>query len=287
MILLADANSGQWMRREDEGHSSPVQIESAGNVEIHAHHSLQVEGNGALAETSEASLHRESGAGGLEEKTAGALQDVAETPCDRDWHVMVTDSCTGGEDGCDACTVGALSWNPKDCEDAADSKSGPLPYNMSDDWMLNISEVNPILHPKGCFLDTSSTPWKIKYNPSESSIDGLTITGRKICMRQLYVNGTANTDSPAACTGAGAGYVPILDYDACWDAMTCHKGDRAPKLDAFRLNTTNWSPANRPRGCFVKTSTGEWGFNWIHRTGGEVDSSLPDSSAICRDSTAT
>merc|ERR1719265_1728584 len=99
---------------------------------------------------------------------------------------------------------------------------------MSDHWMLNTHLVNPLPYPKGCFVNASETPEKVSFNPSESNTTGVTLTGRKICMRRLYTNGTANKDSDTACTAAGSGYIPINNFDACLHAMTCHKGGAAP-----------------------------------------------------------
>jgi len=274
-------------------------MESSGDVEIHEHRSVQVHGNGALAQAGEAGVDHHKGmpvntlsAGreskavahesskelakkALESDTLYKLAEEEITICDRDFHLMT--------EGTDECSVGEMSWSRDDCFLAADH----LGYDMSEHYMLDTHAQNPLPYPKACFVNTSETPNKVSFNPSESSTEGITLIGKKICMRRMYVNGTANTDADAACKAAGDGYVPILEYDACYYAMTCHKGGGAPKLLPFETNDTNYMPENKPKGCFIEVSTGKWGFNWIHKKGGTVDQSkFEDCSPICYDSTA-
>lgn len=260
------------------------ELDSSHHVKVQEHRSFQILANGAFdANPRPLSMFTMSEAvvqASAEELATEALRkDMGEaeeiTKCDRDFHVM--------PEGSDTCTVGEQSWFREDCILAA----GLLGYNMSDHYMLDTHYENPLPYPKACFLNTSETPMKISFNPSASDASNITLMGKKICMRMLYVNGTENTDADAACSGAGPDYVPILEYDACKNAMTCHSGPRAPKLVAFETKNTTYRPTDKPKGCFIQISTGEWGFNWAHKNGVEVDQSkFADVASICHDSAA-
>lgn len=283
----------QMMRRQDEAYSSELQAESVGHVDIHEHRSLHVLGNGDLTRPATKAANAEPvNTLGMQvvnklstqenEVHAGLDQAKMNTlnVCDRDFHLMSTS-------GSDTCTIGAMSYDRQDCMLAAEH----LGYNLSEHFMLNTHYEDPLPFPKGCFVNETETPPKVAFNPSGGAYDESTATGLKICIRQLYTNGTECKESVTACSDAGTGYVPVLEYDACWYAMKCHKTGDAPKLEEFRTNVTPsaYKKANMPQGCFTIASTGEWGFNWAHKEGLALLSPLPshcDAQPICYDSNA-
>lgn len=285
----------QMMRRQDEAYSSELQVESVGHVDIHEHRSLHVSGNGVLTRPATKAANVEPvNALGMQvvnkfstkesEVDAGLDQAKMNTlnVCDRDFHVNEED-----KSGSDICTIGKMSYDREDCMLAAEH----LGYNLSDHFMLNTHYEDPLPYPKGCFVNETETPRKVSFNPSGGDYDPATATGLKICMRQLYVNGTECKDAVTACSDAGTGYVPVLEYDACWYAMKCHKTGDAPKLEQFRTNVTpsEYKKADKPQGCFTIASTGEWGFNWAHKEGLALHNPLPsscDATPICYDSDA-
>jgi len=250
------------MRREGEARSSEV----AGQAEIHEHVHLDIDDHNIKRAWSIGSGRR----------LHGEPEPNLET-CE-DYHMNT-------QENSDTCEAGVSSFNQEKCIKAATA----LGLAVGDPFKLNISFENPLPYPKNCFADTSETPVTVYFNPSGSSTGGLTLIGKKICVRALYTNGTQNKDAAAACKGINDDYVPILEYDACLYAMTACAGGGAPKLEPFFLNTTKpyYAPANKPSGCFQEVSSGKWGFNWAHKTGVTVDESLmEDSQSICYDSTA-
>lgn len=275
-VPSAVANAGQqMMRRQDEAFASEaLHMETASHAEIREHRSLNVLDNGALTRVRDSSSEKEAHEV-LSEDWSSEI-----TICDRDFHVMDVV-------GNDTCTIGHEVESQDDCFLAASH----LGHAMADNYFINITLKNPIPSPKGCLLNTSETPNKVYFNPSVSAYNqnGANVMGKKICTRQLYVNGSQGKDVTAACADAGTDYVPILEYDACWYAMKCHKTGDAPKLDAFRTNATpsTAAAADMPTGCYTLASTGQWGFNWAHKTGLAV--TVPsdcDAQPVCYDSTA-
>jgi len=136
--------------------------------------------------------------------------------------------------------------------------------NSSTGLLLNTHLVNPLPYPQGCFLNTTTN--KIHVNLAEvNSTATPTLTGKKICMRSKYINGTANTNPD---TGSSDDSKPILTYDECWAAAACVAGT-APKLVAFKENKTDYKPTDKPIGCFKDKggqasgdTAGYWGFNY-------------------------
>lgn len=130
--------------------------------------------------------------------------------------------------------------------------------------------------PKGCFLNTQDkatsnlTMNRVYFNPTASNISG-TMTGKKICWRRKFVNGTKDQAGADGCTG---GTVPVDTYNDCWAASVCVAGTLADKLEDFKNNrsvcdtpATDPSPCtsmtedNRPPGCYITNDLGEWGYN--------------------------
>jgi hypothetical protein len=157
--------------------------------------------------------------------------------------------------------------------------------NSSTGFMLNTHLVNPLPYPSGCFLNTSTG--KVHVNLGETNSTGHTIAntattlqGKKICMRTLYTNGTANSNPDSGC---GDDSDPILNYDECCIAAGCVAGGdmfcngantllsfgNAPELQPFKENHTDYMPNDKPMGCFkdqggqaVGDTLGYWGFNY-------------------------
>lgn len=174
------------------------------------------------------------------------------TECDRQFLLMAegTDSCTGSGGPEEILFEG-------DCDHASTVLGIPKADNSSGGYFLNNYIVNPLPYPKGCFVNTTTN--KIHFNPEESNTTGVTLTGKKICVRNKYINGTADSNPDSGCSGDA---VAILTYDDCWAAATCAAGGGACKLQAFKENVTTYKQDDRPQGCF-KDSLGCWGFNYI------------------------
>jgi len=169
------------------------------------------------------------------------------TECDRQFLEM--------EEGANACKG---SGHPEEIlfEGDCDHAASVLGIKKADKYFMNDYKVNPLPYPKGCFLNTSTH--EMYFNPEESKLEGVTLTGKKICMRTKYINGTANTNPDAGCTGDSAA---ILKYDDCWAAALCAAGGGACKLQDFKDNVTTSKHDDQPQGCF-KDALGCWGFNY-------------------------
>lgn len=172
------------------------------------------------------------------------------TECDHQFLLMAEgeDTCTGSDD---LVTMTAEA----DCEHAANITG----MTKANPFSLNNHLVNKLPVPKGCFLNTTSN--EITYNPTASDTTGMTLSGRKICMRQIYINGTADTDSASGCPSSSTA---ILNYDECLDAAKCAAGGEFPGLVAFKSNLTSYVRQDRPKGCFMdSTDNDKYGFNYV------------------------
>lgn len=168
------------------------------------------------------------------------------TDCDRQFMLM--------DEGTDNCTDHAKEvLTVADCDHAAKS----LGIAKATKYVLDTHLVNPLPYPRGCFLNSSTN--ELHYNPSE--IDAATITGAKVCMRELYINGTLGTNPTAGCQGNA---VPILNYDQCRKAAFCMSGGGACNEQRFVENSTVVLPKdqNLPKGCY-RDQLGCWGFNHV------------------------
>lgn len=221
--VTSPATSAGILRRENGAHQ--VNLDPAGHV-------LQVDTE-SLAE---------------EERAQMQPQANMPTECDRQFILMAegADECTGSGAPQEILFEG-------DCTHASEE----LSIGKADKFFLDTYKENPILAPKGCFLNTTSG--KLTFNPEEVDISGRTLVGQKVCMRSKYINGTTGTNPDKGCTGDS---VPILDYDACLAASLCAAGGGACKLQAFKDNVTSYKKNERPKGCF-KDSIGCWGFNYM------------------------
>lgn len=287
-LRCASLAADSLMRREGEGPLPDALVESGGKVQVHEHLNYDMHREGITTHAdrigsilSETSRTLSTPTGSIYDGLSTVTIPSTSLGTCEDFHINSAD-----HDGSDVCQNGQQSWSSSLCRNATDPHH--LNLTLGSPFILSTDHTNPLPYPKACFLNTSEN--KVYFNPSGSDVGDLTLTGRKICMRPLYVNGQANTDSPAACTWAGADYVPILEYDACLYAMAACEGGGAPKLDQFFYNVSpaNYKPQNKPRGCFKVTSTGQWAFNWIHKEAGTVDANLTgaDATPQCYDSTA-
>jgi len=112
--------------------------------------------------------------------------------------------------------------------------------------------------PKGCYHNV--TTGKVYYNPTASNTTGVTLTGKKICKRSLYVNGTTDSQPTGDAAGCVEGTSPILNYDDCLAASLCTDGGGACKIEMFKDNVTTFNSSTRPMGCYVDFERC-WGFN--------------------------
>lgn len=236
------ASSG-FVRREDQ-ESRLVRVEADGSI----HQSVDQDPKQSMVRST------------IDDKQS---QDVP-SPCDRQFLKM--------KEGVDVCSG---AGDPKeiffkeDCIHASRS----LGISMAPNFFLNTYKANPLPYPRGCFVNTSSN--LIHFNPEEIDVSGLTFAGRKICMRQIYINGTAGIAKPSsACTGDSK---PILTHKDCWDAALCAAGGGACKLQEFQDNVTTYKVQDRPLGCF-KDAIGCWGFNYVK----SAPSGHVNGTAVCK-----
>lgn len=186
--------------------------------------------------------------------------------CDRQFVLMAegADNCTGFGDPKEVFYKG-------DCMHA----SAALGISMAPKFLLDTYEVDPLPYPRGCFLNTSTN--LIHLNPEELDSASGKLTGKKICMRNVYINGTKNVAQPStACIGDAA---PILNFQECWAAALCAAGGMACKIQEFQDNVTSYKPQDRPQGCF-KDAIGCWGFNYLD----EAPSGAINGTAVCKNS---
>jgi hypothetical protein len=185
------------------------------------------------------------------------------TECDRQFLEM--------DEGANTCKG---SGHPEEIlsEGDCDHAASVLGIKKADNYFMNDYKVNPLPFPKGCFLNTSTN--EMYFNPEESKTEGVTLTGKKICMRTVYINGTANTNPDAGCTGDSAA---ILKYDDCWAAALCAAGGGACKLQDFQDNVTTSKHDDQPQGCF-KDALGCWGFNYK----GSTPSGTIKGTPVCK-----
>lgn len=170
------------------------------------------------------------------------------TECDRQFLLMAE-----GSDDCSGSGSPQVIEYEGDCDHAA----SVLGVSKASNYFLQNYVTNPLLYPKGCFLNTSTN--LVHFNPEESDTKGATLTGKKICMRTVYINGTKDTDPSDGCTGDAK---PILNYNACWAASVCAAGGGACKIQPFKDNVTSYKRNDKPQGCF-KDVIGCWGFNYL------------------------
>lgn len=232
------------IRRQD---AQQVRLDAAGNV-------IQLQASSAEEFPKEALIKTNA--------DTKASSNVA-TQCDRQFLQMAegSDECTGSGD------PQVITWDA-DCDHAASVLGIPKATN----YFLHNYVTNPLTYPKGCFLNTSTN--LIHFNPEETDTKGMTLTGKKICMRTVYINGTEDTDPSDGCTDDA---VAILNYDACWAASVCSAGGGACKLQPFQDNVTSYKRQDRPQGCF-KDDLGCWGFNYLEEApGGDIN-----GTPVCR-----
>jgi len=185
-----------------------------------------------------------------EELLGGQIDDGLGVPtqCNRQFLEMAEgkDECTGSGNLTEILYDG-------DCTHAAES----LKLTKATNYFLDDHEVNPQPYPKGCFVNTSTN--LVHYNPQEANTSGITISGKKICMRDLYASGTHGTNPKEGCTGDAT---PVLTYDNCLAASLCAAGGGACKILQFKDNVDTYKKDDMPIGCF-RDAIGCWGFNNI------------------------
>lgn len=183
-----------------------------------------------------------------EQQQKGRKEEVV-TECNRQFLLM--------DEGSDACTgsgAPATVMYEGDCKRAAKELS--LQVAEDPNFFLDTHMVNPLPYPHGCYLNTTTN--KVAFNPSESN--DTSISGKKICMRSKYVDGTPNTNPTGDTPGCQGDAKPITTSEACWQAALCSAGGGACKLLDFAENRTNFTAEDKPQGCY-KDGIGCWGFN--------------------------
>lgn len=241
LLGLTSVTAVEIIRRQNQ--EQQVRLDSAGHVILD---------DPALADPKEALV-----------KTKGNNKGSSDVPtqCDRQFLQMAegSDECTG-------------SGSPQTIEYEGDCThaASVLGFTKAPNYFLNNYVTNPLTYPKGCFLNTSTK--LIHFNPEESDTKGMTLSGKKICMRTIYINGTEHSDPSDGCTGDA---VSILNYDACWAASVCAAGGGACKLQPFKDNVTSYKRQDKPQGCF-RDDIGCWGFNYLETpAGGDIVNGTP------------
>lgn len=187
-------------------------------------------------------------------KAAHGQKEKVLTPENRQFVLMA--------EGVDTCTGNGhwLEMTDEICRDAADKLLGLTIHHDTAGYFLNNSESDTLPHPQYCFYDgTAST---LKFNALESHASSR--TGRKVCLRARFINGTENADS-AKGTGCNGDSQPILNYDECWRASIVFDGGAPSRILDFQENKTT-AKTNRPHGCYRMSADypaeGGWlGFN--------------------------
>lgn len=186
-------------------------------------------------------------------------------------------------DGADTCSGNGdwLYMSDEICRDASQKLLSYAVQHESAGYFLNNSQNATQPHPSACFYEPSVNP-PMKYNPLASH--ATTRTGRKVCLRAHYINGTLNQNSDAG-VGCLGDSQPILEYDACWAATIAFDGGAPCLIQEFKENRTNGDQEkpDKPHGCYRLAATldpsaspGCFGFNPIAPTG-----SVTDSMPVC------
>jgi len=182
------------------------------------------------------------------------------------------------DEGVDACDTAKGPWpagsspagtvkSAAECKEMAekpvDQGGLGLTAATGDHPPFNLNDYNVAVWPavKGCYVNTTSN--EVHFNPTATDTTGLTLTGKKICLRSKFTNGTANTNSDSSCTGESTA---ITTYEACLNASLCSKGGGVTKLLTLiskdNTNDGDGEPSadERPQGCYTDV-IGRWGFN--------------------------
>lgn len=192
----------------------------------------------------------------LRAENRGLQKDITE--CDRQFLLMAE-----GENKCKGSGT-FLEMTDAICQFASKRLLGHAVTAESPGYFLNNSENSTLPHPKYCFID--SEVQAMHYNPLEST--GESLTGRKVCLRATYINGSKETDSSSGCADDAK---PILDYDECWHASSCAGGGEVCRTPEFQENRTT-ALTDKPQGCFKNaidhpTLPGCWSYNPAKPTG--------------------
>jgi len=195
--------------------------------------------------------------------------------CNRDYNVGTTNS--------DTCTKGEHIYSSDLCIKAATKlrkEVAPIA-----EWIINIDHVNPSNHPKGCLLFQD----KVYYNPTQPNPEAY--EGSPICWREKYPRAT-----PAAGNTAGtctSDFAVITDVRECNEAWQCIAGTDSCRKQDFRNGAlpanmvgdpahkcANCEVADKPRGCYIGTDDGCYGFNYgIHGT--DTSATSVAATSIC------
>jgi len=183
-----------------------------------------------------------------------APKDREISDCDHDYNVGTTnsDTCTKGEhiNDSDLCLKAAVKLRKETAPHA--------------EFFINISTVDPSNRPKGCHLFED----KVYYNPTQPNPEAF--EGAPICWREKYPHAV-----PAAGNTAGTcptGFATIMSVEECAEAWKCNVGTDACRKQDFRNGAkpvadpnhrcANCEVDDKPRGCYVGTDDGCFGFNY-------------------------
>jgi len=159
------------------------------------------------------------------------------------------------------------------CEKAAELSGASVEHNF-----FVIEQDYDELHPQGCFAYHCGSSEKADrkqngsmcyyYNGNGQDPEGVdgkgTVAGTPVCYRANYLNGTKDTNR---CQDEG--YTNVMDEVTCRDAAECLGFDKA---DEFRIGEWNFSKHNEyPKGCFIRTDTGQFQFNNASSLDGEPE----------------
>lgn len=237
-VATNDKHSASVVRRESQA-SQQVHLDSSGHMR-----SLNQEAPNVEAEMQP------------EHKAANP------TECDHQFLAM-----DEGSDECKGDHAPQEILDEAECIHAAGAFGSEFKKAAAPDFVVNEHSIAKWPAPKGCYLNTSSKT--VMFNPTGSNTSDITLEGKKICMRTLYVNGTEGSNPEDGCAD---GTKPILTYDHCLDASLCSAGGGACKILEFQNNVTTYKRDDRPLGCF-KDHIGCWGFNYADKapSGGNLN----------------
>lgn len=191
-------------------------------------------------------------------------------------------------DGVDVCS-GFGDWmevTDEICRDASTKLLGVTIAEGTDSdsgYFLNNSQQSTFPYPHFCFYDSDTSGFR--FNPLEST--STTMTGRKVCLRSRFFNGTENSDS-ASGQGCMGDSQPIEDFNDCLNATVVLDGGSRCLLEEVEdaRGETHPQPsitekADKPKGCYrmalsVPNDQGPGCFGWNPITPtGAVTNSLP------------